>query len=708
MSHYGSQSNGFRNKLRELDIVFNEENILCLTSKDIPISVKFIASFGPKFGIVNMNGDNLPFFKFEIAWEKILEESNEFGQNKLIKADFSILREDMKHNLSCKATKAQIFIRHQADLAERFLERNADIVVAPADKGGKIIIMDRELLEAKTQEYLEAGLKDHTYFYWKDGSVEDCRKILEPKFERLREALNPLLMADVEAGKSNTCSQIECEPYMIAKFTVLLKAHKEGNPPRPIVAAPDAWCKSLSNWILKKLELISNSFNRVTVKSSEDFVQRLRELPALPSQHEMVNWDYESMFTNIPLGYTKKMISTNYGLIQQETCVPVDIFLEAISLLVEDSSYFLYRGKVYRQTRGLTMGNRLSKILAEIITNFLTLRSMESLQSNHFSFLNKFVDDFVSAMDPKVFDEFEQGITADINSLKVKRSGQSSDGSITFLDVEIIRDNENNILTQWWQKECSARHILNYHSAHPKYMKENVVLEYIRHALSVTSPVLFNDTIKRLKKNLRRSSYPISFVQDLINRTLAKYGTVSVLSTIGEVDSNFDISKEIDMRNREGFAHNNGILVTRKDCNKKDCNKKFISIPYVTNGSFERTREIVKKRRIDCDLAPCMTRTNRYKIFSKIKDKTEHTGVRFGIFKLVCGECGFGRYFRTNNLDVGRTVKHVMLNKKSIMNEHIRKFPDHKILSTPRKVMSFNNRTDLRIAFENISRNGNR
>lgn len=79
------------------------------------------------------------------------------------------------------------------------------------------------------------------------------------------------------------------------------------------------------------------------------------------------------MFTNIPFYFTKKILVEHYDVIARETCVPIDLFIELVSLLVEDSSYFTYKSEIYRQTKGLTMGNRLSKMLAEITTNYLTI-----------------------------------------------------------------------------------------------------------------------------------------------------------------------------------------------------------------------------------------------------------------------------------------------------------------------------------------------
>lgn len=91
-----------------------------------------------------------------------------------------------------------------------------------------------------------------------------------------------------------------------------------------------------------------------------------------------------------------------------------------------------------------------------------------------------------------------------------------------------------------------------------------------------------------------------------------------------------------------------------------------------------------------------------------MKDKSEFSGIKFGIFTLTCGECEFKRSFRTYNLDVNRSIKHILTNNRSPMNEHIKNFPGHNILEAPKKVLTFNNNTDLKLAFERTLKNENK
>lgn len=680
-------------RLRTMQISFNPENVVCLTERTIPLSVKFTVSLGPKFGFVNFPGDLLNLEDFNVAFDKILDECNQFDQWFMLRKDMEELREEIKFGSVMEFSKAQKFIRQQADLAAMFLKANKVIVVAPADKGGKIIIMDKNVYETKIDEHLKKNLEDHTYYHWKGATIDDCREILEPKFERVRTSLNSFLLEDARNG-FDTCS-IGSEPYMIAKLFVKLKSHKDGI--RPIISAPDAWGGQLSDWILKKLGLILNLFGKVKVIGSEEFVKKIKEIRVLPESHKLTNWDYVSMFTNIPFNLTKKIIAEYYGVVAKVTCVPAEFFIEIVALLVEDSSYFTYKTEVYRQAKGLPMGNRLSKMLAEIMTNYLTLKGLDSMKKEDCTFLYKFVDDLAGALDPKSFAMFEKAITGNVKHLEVERTDESGDGSVTFLDTIVFKDRENGVLTRWWQKECSVRQILNYHSAHPRCVKRNVVREYIRHALAVTSPILFNVTINNLRKVLRRSSYPFGFIQDILVDVLEEIGCLSEVSTVGVYDKSFDFATEIAMRSK---------IISDSEMRSRRLRSsplRFISFPFDNNNIYKKTKDLIIKRKVNCRLAPRVVRSNKDWIFSKMKDKATLTDVKFGIFSLVCGDCGFKRFYRTNNLDLARSIDHVLLTSET--SRHIQEYPDHAILKLPEDVLRYKNSTDLKFAFQRIVKN---
>lgn len=106
------------------------------------------------------------------------------------------------------------------------------------------------------------------------------------------------------------------------------------------------------------------------VKSAHELFEKLDGNKLSGKNHVLVTLDFESMFTNIPFQKTKGIIQEYYYLIQNETSMPEDVFLEVLAFLIEECAFFTFNGEIYLQTDGLSMGNSLSQILAVITTSF--------------------------------------------------------------------------------------------------------------------------------------------------------------------------------------------------------------------------------------------------------------------------------------------------------------------------------------------------
>lgn len=271
------------------------------------------------------------------------------------------------------------------------------------------------------------------------------------------------------------------------------------------------------------------------------------------------------------------------------------------------------------------------------------------------------------------------------------------DFSSTFLDVLIVRNSRLGIKTRWWQKECSARRILNFHSFHSTQLKRNVVAEYIRHAICITSPEFMQITIKGLRSVFRRSSYPSNLTEPIIKHFLNLFGGIHVKCVVGNPDEFFNIEKEILIRypNQKWECKSDNVAEKSGSSSKK----KYISLPFDQRKTLNKVKNIAKNNYIDCCFAPRPLNANSKKVFSALKDRASASSVRFAIFSLKCKNCDFKRYFRTFNLDVWRSAKHHLNRKCSPLIEHKNEYPGHDFIKTPKIIRRFDNSSDLKFAF---------
>lgn len=62
------------------------------------------------------------------------------------------------------------------------------------------------------------------------------------------------------------------------------------------------------------------------------------------------------------------------------------------------------------------------------------------------------------------------------------------------------------------KKNCSCRHILDFHSFHHESVKRNIVEEFANAALKVSSEEHWNTVIALVKITFRNSNYPKKYV----------------------------------------------------------------------------------------------------------------------------------------------------------------------------------------------------
>lgn len=350
-----------------MKLKFNRENVVNL---DVPYVPLFVISLGNTFGFP-VRPNEICKEEFELALLKIGNEIAEYGTLRKWKVGAKRLMRMISMNKfkgnKFQNSSKQKFIKKQFMKTVEYLKKNPDVFISQADKGGKVVIMSRKFYEGKMNGFLTDCVERKTYELCDSMNVIDVGGLVEGKYEELRFKLNPYLLKDRQMNFSGLCCDLNFKPYVIPRIYGNIKVHKESLPVRPIVSSIDCQGRSLMEWLLSKLELIARKFNGCKIESAMRLFAELNG-KVLLKEFELITWDYDDMYTNIPVKVAKIIIRENYHLIAESTSVPVDVFLETVSFFAEVSTYFLYNSKIYRQCKGLAMGNALSKILAEIVT----------------------------------------------------------------------------------------------------------------------------------------------------------------------------------------------------------------------------------------------------------------------------------------------------------------------------------------------------
>lgn len=646
----------YKKNLEKFEIRFNEENVVILTKFKIPFYLKVIASFGPKFCYAVLKND-VPQFEMFMCMAKVQNQCNDFAESYFTKKQLDALKDDLCDGTleEQRFTYAQLYIRDLMLLSRRFLRINKDIFMIPADKGGRVVIMDKSAYYRKMNEHINESMKSHVYYHCRKFTFIQARERVEKSYNDLVSVMNPFLEKDVKDSKRNCCTQLRFEPYVIPLLYGYPKPHKEGIPMRPIVSSINSIGKDLSFWLLRKLQKMAKNFSKYDASDASSIIKEIENFQ-LEVDHHLVTWDYKSMFTNIPIYDAIAIIKEFYYLIEGDTCVPVELFIQAVKFFTIESTYFGYNNRIYRQCSGLAMGNCLSQVLAEMTTNRALLRAVAEFSPERISLIYKFVDDIMAAVHKDHIEELESSISNKLNKMVLNRTDEDQTHAVVFLDCKFRRTEDKKSLSyQWFKRPFSSLQVLNYHSNHPKATKSNVIKQMAKTALVLTAPECRNEALTLLKTVLRNSSYPQSFFENIIETEI------------------------------------NAITHKAKRC---EMTGNYIACPFYLPFT-NRINGVLRNNNLSTNLGHRLILSNKRSIFNRLKDKKQVGSTIHSRFTISCNVCSFESILYADQLDVTRTISHHLNAKGSKINDHLIDFPTHHMNAKPLRLKAFASKYEL-------------
>lgn len=375
------------------------------------------------------------------------------------------------------------------------LAKDETIVITSADKGGGIIILDRQNYEEK----MECLLSDkQTYSKKRNGFIKTqgvnfnkkARKILK-KSERGR-TLQYLLEQDPKAPKMRG----------------IPKVHKEGVPMRPITSgigsAPHRIAKILAKPLTKLLGSISNSH----LKNSGDLLDRLKQLDF--SHKKMASFDVTALFTNVPVqGAMKAIEMAIKDIPTEELPIPKPHFLQLVELCL-DFQAFSYNDKEFAQVDGLAMGSPLSPVAACLYMELLERDNFKEIMGEDSIWL-RYVDDvFVLVPEGtnledklKKLNEVEKRIQFTLET--------ETERTLSFLDILIMR-REDAVKFKVFRKKTNREDYIHYFSAHNERVKSGVIIGFFLRAYRICSSEYLEDEVKHIFESFMRLKYPKAFI----------------------------------------------------------------------------------------------------------------------------------------------------------------------------------------------------
>lgn len=305
----------------------------------------------------------------------------------------------------------------------------------------------------------------------------------------------------------------------------------------------------MSNIIGKNNYYIKDSF------SFKHFIDTIN----IPHNYKIISLDVISMYTNIPNELITTVLKTKWNLLKEHTTLSCNEFIEGI-LLIQNNNYYQYKDNFYQQLGGCTMGSPISSTLAQLVMEHLEEGVLGNLDFNVL-FFKRFVDDCIAAIPS---DKINNMLNS-FNSFhpKLQFTIETENNAINFLDLTLIRTNDNKIKTKLYQKETWSGRYLNYYSNHPNAQKNSVIVGLTDRAIKLTSPEYHPEVLKHIKNTLKNNHYPIKNIERIFKQRTYKF-----------YNNNKNNQKQTQINNN-----------------------RYISIPY-TNQLSEKLKYVLSKHNI--------------------------------------------------------------------------------------------------------------
>ena len=354
------------------------------------------------------------------------------------------------------------------------LKSRKDIKIQAADKGGKVVVMNKK-------EYEERCTKDlsNTKFY---RSLDE-----DPTENYIKEIEEQLLVMEENDMISDKDREFLTEHLgnpRLPSFYGLPKIHKAFTsfpPLRPIVSNIQSCTRRISEFVdsfLKYQARMCSSY----IKDTKHFLQKLEDLKTsgIPKESILVTMDVASLYTNID--HEEGAEACFQKLENRKNKKVSSRILKSLILLVLKCNAFQFGTTIYEQVMGTCMGTPMAPNYANLFMDRFENDVLHSFrEKTGFAPLVwfRYIDDifFIWTHGEDSLEEFIQHNQNFSSSQKMKSDIRfevnKSTSQVEFLDVKVIL-NDGSLKTDLYTKPTDAFLYLNKTSDHPSHVTRNI------------------------------------------------------------------------------------------------------------------------------------------------------------------------------------------------------------------------------------------
>ena len=381
------------------------------------------------------------------------------------------------------------------------LHNNEDIVIRRADKGGAVVIWNRN-------DYLREGYRQlcDSNFYTRLDHCPTKDFNIEIGF-----ALQTMLYNN-EIDETVHEYLTSCN-LRTSEFYLLPKIHKGTSPVpgRPIISGNSSPTERISKFVDFFLKPHCSKL-RSFVKDTTHFLQLLQEFDRLHEDTLLVTMDVTSLYTNIPnQGGLEAARSTLNRHRRQYNIKPTNASLINLLELVLTKNNFTFNGRNYLQVGGTAMGTRVAPSYAILYMGDFEDRFVYTYHKQPLLYL-RYIDDIFLLWQHGA-DELSKFVThLNTANQHIRFTCEHSADKIPFLDTLVCIRN-NHLVTDLYTKPTDTHNYLLFDSAHPQKCKTSIPhSQFLRIRRICSDPQDYKKHVRTLSVAFLRRGYPAALL----------------------------------------------------------------------------------------------------------------------------------------------------------------------------------------------------
>jgi hypothetical protein len=384
------------------------------------------------------------------------------------------------------------------------IRSRTDIIIKPADKGSAVVVMDR-------QKYIDEAMNhlDNRNNYATLDS--DPSNTFSQQIQLTLDDMHQRTQLSDKAYKF--LSPTNCSA---ARFYLLPKIHKPGNPGRPIISGNGSPTENISLFVDNFIKPLVSKVPSY-IHDTPDFLRKLEVIKnQIPSTAIIGTFDVSSLYTNIP--HQEGIEASCAALTKIGHCSPPISDIEALMNHVLTKNNFTFMDKDYLQVHGTAMGSRMAPSWACLFMSSLEERMLAAAPCRPWTWW-RYIDDifFIWTSDEGSLLTFIDHINSFHRTIKF--TSDYSHQQANFLDVTIQKAESGVLTTDLYTKPTDTHQYLHASSCHPRHCKTGIAYsQALRLRRICSNDSKFSHHAQNLKNHLVARGHSSTKVQQAIRK----------------------------------------------------------------------------------------------------------------------------------------------------------------------------------------------